>query len=493
MTGIDYRAPPLEQQVTLLARTLPDGRLWNAKYDQTRVFGRLVAAFAQEISRTFQTIANFVLTELDPAKTRQLILEWEESVGIPDECFDRSADLTERRRRIVQKRNNFGDIITRADIENLLLDFGEQIQLVTGTEANAELLGFPAPPYDTNQLKQIKHTVAVRVTSDAEVFPLDFPFPFATEQSSLLRCLVRRVTPANVALQFFFNENLNQPFGGPNSVSIVNALAAPTQAAAVKAIAKASAAHTLPAPTQAAVLIGPPSFVASHVLPAPTQAAALSSAPDIALLDAWTNVSTAIGTPGSKPVSAGANRLELARTSSRAGSAVTVTALSYGGQPMTLVDEEITITGPDFHTALWSLDEAGIAAASGTAFSITPSSGATQFRLQAGSYENVDQLDPIVDNFSVNADSGGNPTSQALTTVAGGKALAIVGANRGSDDLGATEDAAYSNMTERVEVIGTQSYNSIADADTDGTNFTPGTTVTHQTVAHLIGVSLRKA
>jgi hypothetical protein len=225
---IDYRAPPLEQQITLLARTLPDGRLWNTKFDQTRVFGRVVAALAREISRLFARIANFVLVELDPNQTRQLLLEWEASVGIPDECFDRSTDLTERRRRVIQKLNNFGDIITREDIEGLLLDFGEEIQIVPGNADNAQLLGFPAPPYDNNQLKQIKHTMAIRVASDAEVFPLDFPFQFATEASDLLRCLVRRVTPANVALQFFFNEDLAQPFGGISITADTTAITADT-------------------------------------------------------------------------------------------------------------------------------------------------------------------------------------------------------------------------------------------------------------------------
>ncbi len=225
---IDYRTPPLEQQITLLARTLPDGRLWNAKYDQTRVLGRLVAALAREINRTFSSIAGFVNIELDPNRARQLILEWEASAGIPDECFDRSADLDERRRRVTQKLSDFGGIITRSDIEGVLLDFGEAIQIVPGTEANAELLGFPAPPYDADQLKQIKHTIAVRVTSDADVFPLDFSFQFATEASDLLRCLLRRVTPANVAPQFFFNEDLAQPFGGTSITADTTTLTADT-------------------------------------------------------------------------------------------------------------------------------------------------------------------------------------------------------------------------------------------------------------------------
>lgn len=209
---IDYRAPSLLDQVFLLARTLPDGRVWNAKYDPGRVLGRLLVALSGEINRLFVRIAEFVNIELDPEKTRQLILEWEASVGIPDQCFDRSASITERRRRIVQKLNNFGDPVTKADLEGLLLDFGEAVELVPGNEANAEKLGFGIAPYNATELRQIRNTLAVRVESDAPTFPLPFPIEFATSQAGLLQCLMLRLAPANVNLQFFFNENLAIPF-----------------------------------------------------------------------------------------------------------------------------------------------------------------------------------------------------------------------------------------------------------------------------------------
>jgi hypothetical protein len=38
---------------------------------------------------------------------------------------------------------------------------------------------------------------------------------------------------------------------------------------------------------------------------------------------------------------------------------------------MTLLEEESSTGGPDLHTSLWHLNEAGIAAASGTAFGVT--------------------------------------------------------------------------------------------------------------------------
>ena len=209
---IDYRAGSVDEQAFLLAKTLPDGRVWNSKYDQTRVLGRLVRALSEEIHRLFLRIEEFVNIELDPDRTRQLILEWERSVGIPDQCFDRSPTVQERRRRIIQKLNNFNDIITAEDVENLLADFGEAIQVVPGNAVNAERLGFGVPPYSASELRQIRHTVAIRVESDAETFPLAFPIEFGTPASGLLRCLTERVIPAHVSLQFFFNENLDLPF-----------------------------------------------------------------------------------------------------------------------------------------------------------------------------------------------------------------------------------------------------------------------------------------
>lgn len=289
---IDYRAPPIEQQTTLLARTLPDGRVWNAKYDEGRVLGRLVRAFAAEINRVFARIADFVLVELDPAQTRELLLEWEESVGIPDPCFGRSADLAERRRRVRQKLSNFGGIITRDDMVELLADFGEAVQIVPGNEVNAELLGFPPSPYTDDQLKQIKHTVAVRVSSDAEVFPLDFPIEFATDASSIVQCLMRRITPANVALQFFFNEDLAEPFGGGVGIAANHTGRLSTMDAIVvvqDGSINIAAEHAPPLSTMTSALDPEVDADAEHTGALSTMDAALTafSPPDIANLELW--------------------------------------------------------------------------------------------------------------------------------------------------------------------------------------------------------------
>ena len=215
----------------------------------------------------------------------------------------------------------------------------------------------------------------------------------------------------------------------------------------------------------------------------------------IVLLDSWTNVSTAITSPGSKSVSSGSNRFLFARTSSRVnGTGIPITAVTWGGQSMTLTEEETTTGGPDLHTALWRLDDADIAAASGTSFGLTPSSGTTEFRMQAASYENIDQATPVVDNFnSASVNAGDDPVASALATVAGGIALGLIGINQGTATIEPDPDASFSNMTERLEIAALNSHHLIGETDTDGTNFTMTLSTSHLSRAHLLGVSLRPA
>lgn len=209
-----------------------------------------------------------------------------------------------------------------------------------------------------------------------------------------------------------------------------------------------------------------------------------------AALDAWANVLTTRSGTTTYPVSAGDDRLLLVSEYTRAGVADPVTALTYGNQPMTKVVGQATTTGPDLDSGLWYLNDAGIAAATDAIFRITPSTGSVQFRLAAGTYENVDQTTPVVDNDSSVNNSGASPVDPTLTSIVDGLAVVGLYANRGTSDGAPTEDATYVNMTERVEQAATQSYMSVADAATDAVTFTPDTTLVHATSGHLLGLTL---
>ncbi len=250
-------------------------------------------------------------------------------------------------------------------------------------------------------------------------------------------------------------------------------------------------AATVGSPTITGV-IAPPALNYAASVQSPTVESATTP---IAELDGFTLVTQLRSSPGSFSISAGSNRVLIVNECARGGpNASPVTAITYGGQSLTqVITASTTAGGPDMDSAIWILDEAGIAAASGTAFSITPTTAGITFAMFAASYENVDQTDPTVDEFSATNTTSGNPTTQALTSLADGYAIAALNANRGTNSGGATEDASYSNMTEEQEIADGNAYFSVADAATTGATFTPGTTLTHEDAGHLLAVSLRPA
>lgn len=214
---------------------------------------------------------------------------------------------------------------------------------------------------------------------------------------------------------------------------------------------------------------------------------AIASGVDI--LNAVTLVSTTVTDPGSKTVSAGTDRELLYFASARNGVGETVASVSYGGQPMAEVQSAFgTGSGADVDGSVWRLDDAGIAAATDANFSITGLVAANnQYRAFALSLSGVDQTTPLVDSFSSIGSAGSTPPASALITVDGGFALAFTCNAAGG------ADAAWTNVVEAIEEAASISYQSIADAATDGTNLTPTMTPTAFTNSVLIGMSLRKA
>ena len=184
----------------------------------------------------------------------------------------------------------------------------------------------------------------------------------------------------------------------------------------------------------------------------------------VAVNDAWVDQATARNSLGSRAVSAGSNRLLVAVALTAAGSSDPLTALNWGGQAMTAALSTATTTGRDLDVQVFTLDEAGIAAAVGTAFTGTPNTTGVGFRLLVASYEDVSQTDFSVDDFIDTVTDASNPVSEALTTVDSSFAVAILAANRGTGDGGATEDASYSNMTEQVEGAASDYYISGSDS-----------------------------
>ncbi|MGI9451946.1 MAG: hypothetical protein ACR2QH_15090 [Geminicoccaceae bacterium] len=213
----------------------------------------------------------------------------------------------------------------------------------------------------------------------------------------------------------------------------------------------------------------------------------------VTILDSWAVVATSINDAGTAfPVSAGDDRILLFKFSLSSAVGFPLTSVSYGGQALTQVEAAATTSGRDLNSSLWILDEAGIAAASDTDFDWTPTSGTSATRMVAGSYQDVDQVDPTVDSDVTTDIAGGTPSTPALTTVDGGRTVGTFSNNRGTDDT-PDPDVTWNNMTELNEVINPQVYSSVADAANTGTSFDPDLSATVTQSSHYIGVALRPA
>jgi hypothetical protein len=212
--------------------------------------------------------------------------------------------------------------------------------------------------------------------------------------------------------------------------------------------------------------------------------------PSVSILGAWT-------TGLSHTVGSGNNRLlvfiagmenGMAGASPPAGDR-DLTAVTYGGQPLTPAEEVVLCSGsPDsfcIRTELWYLDDAGIQAATGSTFSPTWS-GDPPYELEeyytAVTLENVDQNSPIGDS-STNSTTTANPIQTSSTLAVEGRDLVLVSAAAGNAGS-YTPGSGYTEGTDQSALSSTMAsaYKAIAADGTEQPSMQFDLTVNRQVI-----------
>lgn len=103
----------------------PKGLAWNREQGLLDSFNESAAAELQKIDE--RTLA--LVREADPRKTEELIGDWENDFGLPDECTPLAATLEGRRQAVVAKINLRG-CMTPAWYKRLANDLGYDVDLV---------------------------------------------------------------------------------------------------------------------------------------------------------------------------------------------------------------------------------------------------------------------------------------------------------------------------------------------------------------------------
>ena len=190
----------INENAMMLARHLPKGKVWSSGFDQDSNIGKLIKGLSIEFYR-LEVLTKKISDETDVSKTDELLTDWEKSVGIPDNCFDTTPSIEDRREQVRQKLSNFGGVQKAEDFVRVaeLFGFDVDVTVIPGSTIGMFPLVFPVIFFDST--RSATHTIFILITSTVEgddFFPLEFPLPFSSGGTSFLQCIFNVLAPANV-------------------------------------------------------------------------------------------------------------------------------------------------------------------------------------------------------------------------------------------------------------------------------------------------------
>lgn len=187
----------MERAASQLASIIPDGRAWQAKNLAGTNMYALVSACAAEF-REIQIQIETLATEFNVRLTNQLLPDWEESCGLPEECLGAMASLQDRRNAVILRLRKI-PFVTKADYEQLAFDLtGLSVTVTPGAEIELFPLDFPVPFSSGNSYFKLYVTFNDAIGG----FPYLFPFNFVSTGDNIIRCVFEQIAPANVLIIF---------------------------------------------------------------------------------------------------------------------------------------------------------------------------------------------------------------------------------------------------------------------------------------------------
>lgn len=208
----------LTEHVDAIAANLPNGRVWTPKFRNDSNLRKLLRGFAPTARAMDAAIQRFV-GESVPSETEDFLTEWETALGIPDPCFPLAITDDQRRRNIKIKLSVLAGISTRQDFIDLAALFGLLIDVnsgidhvVPGSGGYGTALPVLTIPGDFATVAVARMTMVVTENSPASIaFPWEFSpagpvipvgLKFALDDQNTLRCLIRKLAPANIDVLF---------------------------------------------------------------------------------------------------------------------------------------------------------------------------------------------------------------------------------------------------------------------------------------------------
>jgi len=189
----------IEDHADALADYMPNGRLFEAKKINNSNYRQLLRGIANELF-TSEGYLISLNDEYLPDQTILFLDEWESALGLPDDCFPVSTDNNDRRRNILVKLSALG-VQTASDFENLGDIFGISVSVLTGEEVASFPISFPLIFF--NNPSDSRFTIIIDFPLPTSGFFIyNFPIVFGESSQFILKCLFRKVAPANCQVNF---------------------------------------------------------------------------------------------------------------------------------------------------------------------------------------------------------------------------------------------------------------------------------------------------
>lgn len=195
-----FNAQSLEDAALTLSQHMPTGRAWAVGVEDSNI-NRLITSLA----KNFQTVEELIeelAREFDINQTFDLIEEWEESVGLPDNCLVTTGPIEERRSQVLQRLRK-EPVVSIGQMQALVDEAfpGGNIVLYTGTDYfNYEYT------YEHSYIGNINERfILVAEVPFTNEYEYDYEFNYTSDQDTdKLRCIIEPILSANVVFHIEF-------------------------------------------------------------------------------------------------------------------------------------------------------------------------------------------------------------------------------------------------------------------------------------------------
>lgn len=190
----------ITSQADLLARYLPDGKAWNAKFIEDSNLRKLLEGLGKEFSN-IEEQNEWLRRELNIFTTYDLLPEWEKHYGIPDDegVFTVEGKTIEERRLNLYIKELMDGADKAEDWERIASLFGFKCKVYSAIEVSRFPLKFPIL-FTENP----SYTIIVDlydVLPPAE-FPLIFPVYFGEYTASFIKKVFNIIKPADCTIMY---------------------------------------------------------------------------------------------------------------------------------------------------------------------------------------------------------------------------------------------------------------------------------------------------